>query len=275
MNSIVTQHFAKAYTELKAIGRVKSVRQFAISLDHSPQSMDLILKAKRDVTVELMRKVVSRYQVNANYLCLGEGQMFATAVEDADEAEVETGNILYVPATAKAGYGDQFHDSSYLAEMPRFSLPDPRFKHGQFRCFAVEGDSMEPSLHASDQVVCSPVEQQYWASSLRDHMVYVVVVNGDILVKRVVNRIAESRTLELLSDNDFYQPRIVDVSEVREIWRVEVKINAFKQTPRRKEQILMQEIEEIKAKLEHLCNDYENRVSTMGHLANSSPAAVA
>lgn len=251
MESIIYGHFEQVYIALKQAGKIKSVRQFAISLDIAPQSMDLIVKGKRNVTLDLVRKLASRYHVNANYLCLGEGPMFRDPQESNDEG-ADCGRITYVPVSAAAGYGDQFRDPVYLQDLPTFSLPEAKYKHGVHRCFDVSGDSMEPTLYTGEKVVCSQMEQQYWKSSIRDGEVYVVILHGDVLVKRVINRIAESRTLHLHSDNDFYPARVVDISEVSEVWHVNVKISSFSSSPASQRDSLYDEIAQVRAELQSL-----------------------
>ncbi|MFT5385521.1 MAG: hypothetical protein ACI81W_002929, partial [Saprospiraceae bacterium] len=66
--SIVTQRFIKCHNHLKEEGTVRSSRQFALSLDYLPQSLSEILKGRRDVTIELLRKAVEKYKINPVYI---------------------------------------------------------------------------------------------------------------------------------------------------------------------------------------------------------------
>lgn len=273
MNSIVTKRFADVHRVLKAEQKIKSNRQFAISLDFAPQSMDLILKGKRDVTIELVRKLCSRYQVNTNYLFLGIGEMFLNEGQESALQAKEEDRIIYVPVSAKAGYGDQFNDPVYMEELPRFSLPDPKFKYGIHRCFDVEGDSMEPTLYRGDKVVCNQMEQQYWTNSIRDNFVYVVVTNGDVLVKRVVNKIREAGVIELFSDNCYYPPRIMQISEVKEVWHVEVKISPFMPSPNHQRNALHEEIQHLKDTLTYLCEESKSVNKGIEHMVKMSRKA--
>lgn len=252
MSTIIQTNFDKVFAVLKSKGSIKSVRQFAITMDIAPQSMDLIVKGKRNVTLDLVRKLTSRYDINANFLCLGEGPMFRSDDSAAETTDALDGNITYVPVSASAGYGDQFRDPVFVNDLPTFSLPDPKYRHGLHRCFDVDGDSMEPTLYTGEKVVSSHMEQQYWKTALRDGEVYVVIVQGDVLVKRIVNCIAESQQLELHSDNDFYPPRLVDIADVSEIWHVSVKISSFTASPTSHSQSLYEEIAAVRSELQAL-----------------------
>ncbi len=78
MNSVITQRFIKCHNTLKEEKRIRSSRQFAISLDYLPQSLSEILKGRRDVTVELLRRSIETYKINPVYVMTGEGPLFMT-----------------------------------------------------------------------------------------------------------------------------------------------------------------------------------------------------
>ena len=62
MNNVVTQRFIKCHDKLKEDNRIRSSRQFAMSLDYLPQSLSEIIKGRRDVTIELLRKAIDKYK---------------------------------------------------------------------------------------------------------------------------------------------------------------------------------------------------------------------
>ncbi|MEO1437994.1 MAG: S24 family peptidase, partial [Bacteroidota bacterium] len=196
MNSIVTQRFIKCHDKLREEGRVKSSRQFALSLEYLPQSLSEILKGRRDVTIELLRKAVETYKINPVYVYTGEGPMFMseedhksfrvlTIVTNAQEDE----RIVHVPVPAQAGYASEETDPTFIQDLPTYSLPDYKYKVGTHRSFDVAGDSMEPTLFEGDKVVCSYLEPTLWETSIKDNYVYVIVTRGDVLVKRVTNKL--------------------------------------------------------------------------------------
>ncbi|MEL7123486.1 MAG: helix-turn-helix transcriptional regulator, partial [Bacteroidota bacterium] len=153
MNSIVTQRFIKCHDKLREESRIKSSRQFAISLDYLPQSLSEILKGRRDVTIELLRKAIETYKINPVYIYTGIGPLFMTE-ETHDAFRVlnivtntqDEERILHVPLTAQAGYASENSSPKFIKELPTFSLPDYKYKAGTFRCFDVPGDNMKPTL---------------------------------------------------------------------------------------------------------------------------------
>ncbi len=267
MNSIVTQRFIKCHDKLRSENRVRSSRQFAISLDYLPQSLSEILKGRRDVTIELLRKAVEKYKINPVYVYTGEGPMFMseedhksfrllTIVTNVDDEE----RIVHVPVPAQAGYAGELSNPTFIQDLPTYTLPDYKYKVGTHRSFDVAGDSMEPTLFEGDKVVCSFLEPALWETSLKDNYVYVIVTRADVLVKRVHNDIRENKRLNLISDNQFYEPYFLNVNDVREIWYVRAKVSPFLPSPQNIQNFLIDEIRELKKTLK-LQNDLIKNLS--------------
>lgn len=235
MCNIVTERFISCLEKLKDSNEIKSIRQFALAVDYHPQNLNDIMKGKRDVTIELIKNAAEIYKINTQYIFTGLGSMFSDEeiVQHPSPAQQYKSleKIVYVPTAAHAGYTEQFHDPVFLDDLVSFSLPDYKFQHGTYRCFDIMGDSMEPSLYAGDKVVCSQVDSNNFYSSVRNNLVYVIVMDGSLVVKRVLNKVRENRTMMMLSDNSYYQPYEVAIEEIREIWHVEVKISPYLPSP--------------------------------------------
>lgn len=259
MNSIITQRFIKCHDKLREENRVRSSRQFAISLDYLPQSLSEILKGRRDVTIDLIRKAVEAYKMNPIYLYTGEGPMFMTEegnqnlriltiVTNAQDDE----RIVHVPVPAQAGYASEITNPTFMQELPTFTLPDYKYKTGTHRSFDVAGDSMEPTLFEGDKVVCSFIEPTLWESAIKDNYVYVIVTKADVLVKRILNQLKEEKQLIAHSDNNFYESYKIPLGDIREIWYVRAKISPFLPSPQLLRHQMQQEVAELKQLIQHL-----------------------
>lgn len=265
MNSVVTQRFIKCHNELRDDNRIRSSRQFAISLDYLPQSLSEIIKGRRDVTIELLRKAIEMYQLNPMYLFTGEGPKFMTE-EDHQDFRVltivtnskEDERIVHVPVPAQAGYAGEITNPSFIQELPTFTLPDYKYKTGTHRSFDVAGDSMEPTLSKGDMIVCSYVEPTLWETAIKDGHVHVIVTHGDVVVKRISNKIAENRCLELSSDNSYYKPYLVSVNDIREIWHVLTKISSSLPAPPQNEVHLNGQLTNLQQKMEEQSHLIQN-----------------
>ncbi len=253
MNNVVTQRFIKCHNKLKEDNRIRSSRQFALSLDYLPQSLSEILKGRRDVTIELLRKAIAKFKMNPVYIFTGDGPMFMT--EDNHKSfrvltivtnSQDDERIVHVPVPAQAGYAGDAASPSFIQELPSFTLPDYKYKVGTHRAFDVAGDSMEPTLFEGDKVICSFLEPTLWETSIKDNYVYVIVTRGDVVVKRIENHLKEDKELLLRSDNGFYEPYRVNVSDIREIWYVRAKISPFLPSPQNIRNMLRDEIRDMK-----------------------------
>jgi hypothetical protein len=244
MSNPVTKRFIECHDKLKEEKKVASSRQFAFAIDTAPQSLNQILKGKRDVTVLNVMSLVDKFGVNSEYLMAGYGPMFKD--EDNRPPKTEENKILYLPLEAHAGYCDQFQETISKDDFEYFSVPGYNTLYGEHRCFDVSGDSMEPTLYGRDQIICSRVSSDNAFSSLRDNHVYVVITDGDILVKRVVNNLRRNGTILLKSDNDFYDPKEIPGDEIKEIWMVNLKISRFMSDPANIKNAFHQEIDSLK-----------------------------
>jgi len=235
MANVVSQRFVLVVNKLIKDSTVKSARKLSQSLDYLPQSLSEVVKGKRDVPIEVIQKLIARYNVNPLFLFMGEGEIFLdednqysfktlTLVTDKDNDE----RIVHVPMPAQAGYAEELNNLEMMRDLPSYTLPDITYQTGTFRSFDVRGDSMEPSIEEHDILICSYLEPTLWESSIRDHHVYVVVTRGDVVVKRVVNNLRKHKHLEMHSDNESYNMYRMQGNDIQEVWFVRSKISRFK-----------------------------------------------
>ncbi len=254
MNSVVTQRFIKCHDKLKEDRIIRSSRQFAISLDYLPQSLSEVIRGRRDVTIELIRKAVERYKINPMYLYTGSGPMFMTN-EDRKSFKVLTivknqqdeERIVHVPTQLQHHYVESVNNPSFIQNLPSFSLPDYKYQSGTFRCFDVHCDEMEPTLMASEKVVCSYIEPDLWERGIKSNYIYVVVSNGALFIRRVVNKLLEQENrIELHADNQKFEQVSLGLSEIKEIWMVKTKIGSFVPDQILSRITIMNELKELK-----------------------------
>jgi hypothetical protein len=272
MNSDISKRFVECHDRLKDEGGVRSSRQFALSLDYAPQSFSDIVNGKRDVTIDLIRKAVEKYAFNSHYIFTGNGSLFYKKISATnpivsilvDESGEE--RILHVPVRAQAGYADQLYDPEFIEQLPSFTLPDQMFQKGTFRCFGVKGDSMEPLLHSGDMVVCSFLEKEYWVNSIKDNQVYVVVHDGGIVVKRIINNITATKNVMCLSVNSYYEPYELHLGEIKEIWKVEINMTKLQDAPTNVRESFQEQIDCLKTIIENQSAQIANFNKTMERL---------
>ena len=275
MSNLVTQRFITCHNRLKDDGMIRSSRQFAMQLDYLPQSLSEILKGRRDVTIELLRKAVEVFGLNPEFLLMGEGPVYQadqqkglrvlTVVTDSNS---ETEKIVHVPKPAQAGYAGHLADPTFVSDLPAYTLPNMMHRSGTFRSFDVAGDSMEPTLFEGDQIVCSYMEPEYWGGSIKDNYVYVFVTQDDVLVKRAQNALQKEGVVRLISDNPFYEPYELHPEEIKEIWFVRSKISPFLPAPQRIRDLMDEEMGHLKEVLKQQSEMIQNLQGTIATLVN-------
>lgn len=271
MCHIVTSRFVDCVNQLKDQSVISSYRSFAQSVDVSPQSLNEILKKKRNVSVDLIAQSAERYHINVQYLYTGIGEPFINPNQEVIDLDSElSSSITYVPIAAQAGYGGQIHNAVMEKDLPTFSLPGYEHKMGEHCCFDIAGDSMEPSLFSGDKVVCSLVDQDSWQAKIKDGLVYIIVTEDSLYAKRVCNDIKLNHTLELLSDNTYYKPFSLAISEIKEIWQVELTISMFNASPKSIKTGVYDQVEGLKTMLASQTETIQTLNMTIERLCKSS-----
>jgi SOS-response transcriptional repressor LexA len=121
-------------------------------------------------------------------------------------------NLEYVPVKAKAGYRSGLSDPEYIAALPKFSMPNLP-KGATFRMFPTTGDSMLPIPEGSD-IICRYIEN--WSTlKPRTFCIAILKAEQDFVFKQIT---LQENELLMESLNKAYQPYVVPISEVLELW---------------------------------------------------------
>lgn len=175
---------------------------------------------------------------------IGQNRMLLPIRVDADNKDV----IEIVPQAAKAGYTSGYADPEYIRNLPIFSLPF--LGTGKHRAFPVEGDSMPP--HEDGSFIVGKYVEKY--GEIRDGRTYIVITRDDGIVYKRLNKNGKN-ILMLHSDNTFYEPYQLIVSDILEIWeyvcnigRNDQKMEASDNTVTSLLMEMRKEIREVKAR---------------------------
>lgn len=123
--------------------------------------------------------------------------------------------IELIPEKARAGYAAGYADPDYLKVLPTFHLPFLA-RDRKYRSFPVKGDSMPPVVEGS-YVVAEFV--QNWMS-IRNGTPCIVVTKDDGIVFKILHNFLESdQSFKLISTNPSYEPYMVHVNDIIEIWK--------------------------------------------------------
>lgn len=177
-------------------GKSQPPFEILIKLSHYYHvSIDLLLTADiRKVDIDGLMK-------------LDDNRILLPIVVDTKGANI----IEIIPHKAKAGYLNGYSDPEFVESLQHISLPF--LGTGKFRTFPVEGDSMPPHKDGSF-IVGRYVENE---QDVRDGRTYVLLMKNEGIVYKRLKRI-DKRSFMLVSDNSFYEPYPVQISEILEIW---------------------------------------------------------
>jgi hypothetical protein len=87
---------------------------------------------------------------------------------------------------------------------------------------------MAETLYPEDWVICSYVDLSMGRksfNSIKEGYIYVVVTEEAVLVKRLLNRVQERGKIVIMSDNEAYATREIDVLDIKELWYVKAKLS--------------------------------------------------
>jgi hypothetical protein len=233
--SDVTKRFLLCLDKLLEEGKIRSKRQFALSIGYHAQGITEMAACRRDVPLSLIEKAVARFHFNPHYLFSGKGGMFSETGQDdglrirnlsivTDQRGEE--RIVHVPYPAQAGYGKLLDDPVYMQELPTYQLPDQQFKSGSYRSFEIAGSSMEPTFRQSDIVIAAFIEPRYWEQALKNGQLYIIVTRQEVVIKRITNRIKAEKIIDCNSDNPDFETYSIPVTDILEIWKVRMKLTS-------------------------------------------------
>ena len=128
--------------------------------------------------------------------------------------------IQFVPIKAAAGYLAGYADPEFVDELNTFTLP--MMEAGNYRAFEIVGDSMLPTQSGS-VIVGEKLED---IENVKTSNTYIVISKSEgIVYKRVLKSNRTKNKVTLVSDNPVYEPYLVDMQDILEIWQAKTIIS--------------------------------------------------
>lgn len=134
--------------------------------------------------------------------------------------------VPLIPIRAKTGYLVGYGDDAYIQTLPTVPVLTDRTFHGKYRCFEVEGDSMDDGSRNAicdrDVILGREVSRQLWTSKLHyKDWLFVIVHQDGILIKQIVAHDVEKGVITCHSLNSLYGEDFeVKLDEVAELYNV-------------------------------------------------------
>lgn len=251
MNTMVTDRFIFCHDELKRLRKVRSSRQFALTLDYLPQSLSEILKGRRDVTLELLRKGVEKYEMNPVFLLTGKGSHFSQPEEwlpskSSVDAPVDSDVIYFVPQMIGKKYAAERRNSQFLASLECLKLPGAHLKGHNLRAFEVQTDSGYPAFLPGDVLIAEKLDPASGVKSISNDKFYVVVTKNNILIHKIDLNSLSKGYVNLYLGNKEEKITPIKLAEILEFWEVRLKITRNIENENMTLNALLSEIKDIR-----------------------------
>ena len=209
-----------AYIRSKGI----SQRKFEIS---AGLSNGVVNNMKDNISGASIKKITAAFpDLNSTWLLTGEGEML---IGNEARPFLPPRDIVHVPLVsqyAQAGYLSGYADEDYQHTLPTIPFMPDREMTGTYMAFEVKGDSMDDGTRDAycegDIVICRMVEQEFYKNNRlhynkRD---FVIVHEEGILLKRVIAHDVENHLITIHSLNNYYQDKIIDLAEVKQMFSI-------------------------------------------------------
>jgi len=273
------QNFSARLSYLMEYKGYSNANEFAraIGYDRSEKIRRIIRYKDKNPSYEILRDIAKKFaDINITWLLTGKGNILLSpelspelSPDDAQENKNnhqtnqpiqplaitvdQTGhdNIIMVDTKTAASYPQNLYEPEFYKDLPAFTLPGPEFRNAIFRCFEVEGDSMQNTLYHGDWLVCHYIEHH---AHIREGHVHIVITQDAVITKRLLNRVDQRGMLVLQSDNSTYPPFQLDINYVQEIWRAKCKMSFILSNVNQDMQDRMRQLESRMVEIENRLN---------------------
>lgn len=206
--------------------------QFYIKTGLGNGYLDKVGDVLRRPTIEKIQKTFPKW--NFDWILKEEGSPLTEIDIPKEERSKEANfiadkDIMNVPLVnqyAYAGYICGFGDPEYIEDLPTIPFIVDHEGKGNYIAFEVRGDSMndgtEDSYLEGDRLLCREIQPHLWAN-YKLHIRkwdFVIIHEEGILVKRIIDHDVEKGLITIHSLNPFYEDKVLDLREVRQIFNV-------------------------------------------------------
>ncbi len=268
MSDSVTHRYIECFNLLRAQNGVRSARQFALSLEIHPQALHKILKGKREVTVEMIRRAVMAFGFNPTYLFTGVGAMFSE-----DEKSKSSDGLISIPFVSRndwqvfIGYS---HESDVENALSSIVVPVGRIPDEQLIAFELTGNHLRPHLLDGDILICRYLRDK-WVDQLCPGLVCAFLISNEVLISRVEEySLVEDRLVVI--DPGYCDGRTVNMPlpDIEEVWYVTTKITTNVPGPHNVQYNSMVNLSSIDQRLERQNAAIESLNTTVERLLKQS-----
>ena len=235
MNSsqnIVSKNFARIIQRLKATGQIGTYTQFAKTINYSPQSLNEILKGRRDVTIEVLRKLFIAYRINP-------AEVFDIKVEQQKNSPTQNGQpelpphfclqtIKLIENLKMFEWMKNYNNPKFYERLLTFQIPWEGTPGNDLICIRYNEDMMHPTLHYNDWLIIQRIPS---VTELSIAKIYIILSSHGLLIRRMKKISGEHQYLVLQSDNLYQLKQKVKIQDIMAIYEVKARFTHTLSTP--------------------------------------------
>ncbi|MEN8928315.1 MAG: S24 family peptidase [Flavobacteriales bacterium] len=184
-----------------------------------PHSTLIKLSNYYSITIDILLQIDLRKTNPEDLMKLNNRMLFPVMTSKKEKQPIEL-----ISKSAQAGYALGYGDPEFIQSLKTMSLPF--LGVGKFRAFPIAGDSMLPNVKDGSYVIGEYVEH---LTQVKNGKTYIVLTKDDGIVYKRVNQ--GVRSIELISDNKYYDPYTVSLHEIIELWEFKAAINVEDSQP--------------------------------------------
>ena len=205
-----------------------SQKEFAENVGITQGALSQLETGKSKLSLDSLQKISLAFKANCNWLVNGKGDIFmkeasVNKVQMRDQViTMDINEVALIPMIreeAHAGYVEGYEDSEYLQTLDVYKIPG--YEKGNYRLFEISGDSMLPTIHPREVVVCECCRE--W-EKIENGTLCVVISEKGIVAKRTYYYEEDRSVLILKSDNSTYKTYSLPIDDIYEIWLIRAKI---------------------------------------------------
>ena len=172
-----------------------------------------IINEKRSPSRSTCEKIAKAFpKYNLHWMLTGEGNRLNGSIDECD--------IL-----ASAGYLTGYGDTEYIDTLPTIPVIVDRTYHGRYRCFEVDGDSMDDGTRDAicdkDIVLGREVKQEFWKCKLHiNDWDFIIIHKDGVTIKRIIEHDTEAGIIKCHPLNPMYNDFELSLNEVYELYNV-------------------------------------------------------
>ncbi len=170
----------------------------------------------RDLSRRATDAILNKFQdINHVWLTTGVGEMLLDASPPPEGKDTILIPVVNLDSRGGVAYNEEVQTAAYVTGQMPFST---ELAHQGDVVIPVYGDSMEPSYRSGSLVLIRKVE--LWREYLELGCVYIIALEDDRRIIKVVRAGSDKNHLLLVSHNPHYEQQEIPKKIIKSIWRV-------------------------------------------------------